>query len=384
MPRTSPALHAGLTGALAEPELKEAFTLSFLEACEEFDLLVNATCASLLCQIGGFPGAEGSAPEEVAAARSIPARAMPALRFLYAKLADAGHLALRDGRYFPGAASEAGDPRAAADALSLHHPRAAVGAEVIRVLLDEGASFFRGEKTGEEILFAPNRLPLWFRYFSNENLLYGVNNAVGAAALARALPASPGAVLEVGGGCGSAAEAALKHLGTFIARYRFTEIVPTFARRGERAARAAAFPGTQVEAGRLDMNAPWAEQGVAPGSFDAVYSVNCFHVAPDLGFVLREAHAALAPGGAVVVSECLRPSAARRPIYVELIFDFLESFTAVKTDPVLRPTHGFLTPRAWKASLEDAGFSGVTFLPDVDALAESYPDFFVGAVIARR
>jgi SAM-dependent methyltransferase len=131
------------------------------------------------------------------------------------------------------------------------------------------------------------------------------------------------------------------------------------------------------------MSAPWEPQGIAPGSYDAVYSVNCFHVAQDLGFVLAEARRALKPGGTVVVSECLRPTKSARPIYVELVFDFLESFTHVKTDPVLRPTHGFLTPAAWRASFAEAGFSSVTVLPDVDALAENYPDFFVGAVIAR-
>ena len=34
--------------------------------------------------------------------------------------------------------------------------------------------------------------------------------------------------------------------------------------------------------------------------------------------------------------------------YVELIFDFLESFTNVRTHPERRPRHGFLTPDAWR------------------------------------
>jgi len=53
-------------------------------------------------------------------------------------------------------------------------------------------------------------------------------------------------------------------------------------------------------------------------------------------FVLREAKAALKPGGAVIVSECLRPSIHDRPTHVEFVFDFLESFTNVATDPILR------------------------------------------------
>ena len=132
------------------------------------------------------------------------------------------------------------------------------------------------------------------------------------------------------------------------------------------------------------MTKPWEAQGAAPGSFDAVYSVNCFHVAPDLAAVLAEARAALAPGGWLVVSECVRPLGNAQPIYVELVFDLLESFTQVKLDPLARPTHGFLTPAAWRESLARAGFADVTFLPDAEEIAKSYPSFFVSAVAARK
>jgi SAM-dependent methyltransferase len=243
--------------------------------------------------------------------------------------------------------------------------------------------FFRGTKSGEEILFSPARLPLWIRYFSNANILYAINNTLGAEALQRVLPPGGAEVLEVGGGCGSAAEAALRRLGSNVSRWRFTELVPTFARRGERAARAAAAPGTLVEAAKLDMTKPWEEQGVAPRSFDAVYSVNCFHVAPDLGFVLAEAKAALKPGGVAVVSECVKPGAHPPPSYVDFVFNFLSSFTNVALDPVLRPNHGFLSPAAWRANFTAAGFREVTLVPDVDAVAARYPKFFVGAIAAR-
>jgi hypothetical protein len=69
---------------------------------------------------------------------------------------------------------------------------------------------------------------------------------------------------------------------------------------------------------------------------------------------------------------------------VDFVFDFLASFTDVKTDPVLRPNHGFLSPSAWRASFAAAGFHGVEVLPDVDAVAARFPKFFVGAVVARR
>ncbi len=353
-----------------------------MAATEVFDDLVNAACWRILEGIGRLPGKSGDAASRVEDASTFPPRSRAAFRYLVRKLLSAGFLTRGNHTL-----ARAGTPPRSVEALSAElasrEPQAAVGAEIVQILVDEAPAFFAGTKSGEEILFAPNRLPLWIRYFSNENVLYVVNNALGAEVLSRVVP-NGAAVLEVGGGCGSAAEAALKRLGPSLSRYRFTEIVPTFARRGERAARAAASPTTVVEAGRLDMTKPWADQGVAPGSFDAVYSVNCFHVAPDLGFVLLEAKRALRPGGAAVVSECIRPSTNDRPTHAEFIFDFLESFTAVATDPLLRPTHGFLTPDAWRRSFVAAGFPLVEVVPDVDRLALHYPDFFVGVVVARK
>jgi SAM-dependent methyltransferase len=370
-----------VSAAIEDPAIRALFTERFLAATEIYDELVDAACWKLLGDLGALPSPREERREEEVLAEH-PVHTRPALAYMIEKLADAGYL-LRRVSGLSAAGHAPASVESLAAALAAAEPDAAVGAEIVSLLADEGAAFFRGEKTGEEILFSPARLPLWIRYFSNANILYAINNTLGAEALARALP-DAASVLEIGGGCGSAAEAALTRLGTRVARWRFTELVPTFARRGERAARAAASPGTIVEAGRLDMTRPWEPQGVAPGSFDAVYSVNCFHVAPDLGFVLREAKAALRPGGVVAVSECVKPGAHPPPSYVDFVFDFLASFTQVATDPVLRPNHGFLSPAAWRASFAEAGFRDVTVLPDVDAVAAQFPRFFVGAVVARR
>ena len=99
---------------------------------------------------------------------------------------------------------------------------------------------------------------------------------------------------------------------------------------------------------------------------------------------LREARAALKPGGVVVVSECVRPGTNPPPSYVDFVFNFLASFTNVSLDPIFRPNHGFLSPTAWRANFTAAGFPDVTLVPDVDAVAARYPKFFVGAVVARR
>ena len=424
-----------VSAALDDPGIRALFTERFLVATEIYDALVNAACWRLLGDIGALPG-PGETRDEEEILLSVPSQARTVLRYMIEKLADAGFLrrvsergaavaapalpeAAEDLLRRSGGATASGVASTPPDAsaplnllrkssitvslaetpeamngppsvgslaaeLASVEPDAAVGAEIVSLLADEGAAFLRGEKSGEEILFSPVRLPLWIRYFSNANILYAINNTLGAETLTRVLPASGAEVLEIGGGCGSAAEAALHRLGPRVSRWRFTELVPTFARRGERAARAAAGPGTLVEAAKLDMTKPWEAQGVLPGSFDAVYSVNCFHVAPDLGFVLSEAKAALKPGGVAVVSECVKPGAHPPPSYVDFVFDFLSSFTDVTLDPVLRPNHGFLSPAAWRASFSAAGFCDIEVFPDVDAVAERFPRFFVGALVARR
>jgi len=410
-----------VVGAISDDGVRALFSQRFLVATEIYDELVNAACLRIFEEVGR----EFSAEEE------LPEHARPALRYVIEKLThggflgkaeDEGFLGEKNGGFLrkvsdagtagigpaiPGAgapfhllrkydvarapksaslggSSSSSSVESLAAELAETEPGAAVGAEIVSLLAAEAPDFFRGRKSGEEILFSPARLPLWIRYFSNANILYAINNTLGAETLARVLPAAGAEVLEIGGGCGSAAEAALQRLGPFVSRWRFTELVPTFARRGERAARAAAAPGTVVEAAKVDMTKPWEAQGIAPASFDAVYSVNCFHVAPDLGFVLREARAALKPGGVAVVSECVKPGTNPPPSYVDFVFNFLTTFTNVTLDPVLRPNHGFLSPTAWRANFAAAGFGDVTLVPDVDAVAARYPKFFVGAVVARR
>lgn len=393
-----------VVGAISDDAVRALFSQRFLVATEIYDELVDAACWKILGDIGARPALGEMREEEVLA--EYAERTHPALRYMIEKLVDARyflrrvsdatvsggapallnaeapiHLLRKNTLALTGAQPETVE--SLATELATTEPDAAVGGEIVTLLAAEAPEFFRGRKTGEEILFSPVRLPLWIRYFSNANILYAINNTLGAETLSRVLPKQGAEILEVGGGCGSAAEAALRRLGARVALWRFTELVPTFARRGERAARAAASAETRVEAAKLDMTKPWEAQGVGPGSFDAVYSVNCFHVAPDLAFVLGQAKAALKPGGVVVVSECVKPGAHPPPSYVDFVFNFLTSFTDVKVDPVLRPNHGFLSPAAWRASFLAAGFRDVTFVPDLDAVAARYPKFFVGAIAAR-
>jgi SAM-dependent methyltransferase len=323
--------------------------------------------------------------EDIAEARGFAPAFAPALRWLLARLA-AADLLVRDGARHRLAA-----PLPAP-------PLAALRAEILAVdptyapplaLLDEAAALYprvaRGEVDGERALFL--RATLWVAYFNNANPYYALNNRVSARAAADRLPAARARVLEVGAGLGSAAEALLGELDAAgrlgsLAAYHATEPVVFFRRRAERML-AAAWPGVPLASAALDVSAPWGDQGVAPASVDLVWGVNVFHLARRLDATLREAWAALAPGGWLVCGEGLRPGPAT-PVGAELPFQLLRSFTDVELDPVTRPTPGFLTAELWHAALDRTGFTDVTLVPDALRLRALYPGFIAAAICGRR
>jgi len=249
-------------------------------------------------------------------------------------------------------------------------------------------AFLRGEVPGEEVLFSPRRLRLWIDYFSNANRLYAVNNRVGAFAVEQWVPGDGGVLLELGGGLGSGALAVLERLEMAgrldaIREYRFTEFVPAFLRRGQQALRARYPERSSLFFGALDMNRPFADQGIAPESVRVVYAVNTLHVAHDLDFTLGEVRRALEPGGRLIVSECVRPY-PRHAIYAEFIFNLLETFRSPRLHPLYRPSGGFLTPEQWQKAIRSAGFVDTQMSPDIMRIQQEVPDFYTAAIGATR
>jgi len=372
---------------LAEEGLgPELFNPTQHVACELVEAyateLAVELCATLdLAPLFGAPATATSVRE----ARGWAAAIAPGLEWVFARLAAAGLLV----RTAAGACRLAGSPLAS--------ERAAIRARGLEIdpsyapayeLLDEAAAAFpaiaRGETTGERALLG--KMGLWIRYFDNRNTYYALNNRVTAAAVATRLP-DGGRVLEVGAGLGSATEALLETLARqgslgCIAAYRATEPVAFFARRAQRIL-TGLHPDVPLVFAPLDINVPWTSQGIAPASQAVVWGVNVFHLAHDLDAVLREARAALAPGGWLVAGEGMRP-AADEVVGAELPFRLLESFTGVRLDPVHRPTPGFLTAEQWLAAFGRAGFREVRAVPDVVRLRAYYPGMLAAAVCGRQ
>jgi SAM-dependent methyltransferase len=255
-------------------------------------------------------------------------------------------------------------------------------------LLDAAAAAYpavaKGELSGEDAIFGGGNAALWLTYFHNGNPLYVINNAVGALAAVKRLADKTGLrILELGAGTGSATESLLQILAEHspacnIERYLVTEPSPFLRRRCERQLKAK-FRQIPLEFLALDIDRAWDAQGAARTGFDLVYAVNTLHIARDLGYSLREARATLAAGGWLVAGECVRPFPGQ-PIYIELVFQLLDSFTQVLTDREYRPNPGFLTSEQWRLALQRAGFGQVQVTPDQERIRRVYSHFFVGAV----
>jgi SAM-dependent methyltransferase len=336
----------------------------------------------------------GTATEIVARARLDAERAPVPVDWMLRHLGARGQVergAARDGRvavYRLRGSLPALDPATLADEQARHDPSGLPAYALAGTVARDYPAFLRGQVAGEAVLFSPTRLRLWLDYFSNDSALYAVSNRVAAIALAEWLPRPTGPILELGGGLGSGSLAALETLDAAgrlddIEEFRFTELVPAFQRRGQ-AMVGGRFPGAAwLTFASLDMNQPFAPQGVSPGSMRAIYAVNTVHVARDLGATLAEAYRTLTPGGRLVLGECVRPFPGQT-VYAEFIFNLMETFRAPHLHPIWRPNGGFLTPEQWILALEAAGFVDVRLLPDIQRIRDGFPLFYAAAVGAAR
>jgi SAM-dependent methyltransferase len=392
---TEAAETAQALGRELPPSLAAAFGPSFIRSSGLYDEFIDRLALRVV-RASGLEAAARDAghPEELAArARLEPQRALRSIEWMLRRLAARGIVessAAGEGprRFRLCGAPPDLDPAPVHDLQRRVDPSWLPSYALAATVAHDYAQFLRGERTGEEILFSPSRLRLWADFFSNENSHYAVTNLVGAAAVEEWWSPRPAIILELGGGLGSAATALLQRLRSSphwanVLEYRFTEFVPAFLRRGQHALQMRFPDASRLRFAPLDMNLRFAEQGVAPASLSLVYAVNTLHVARDLDFTLREVFDALAPGGQLVISECVRHSAGQT-IAVEFIFNLMQTFRSPILQSTYRPNGGFLTPAQWGAAMEAARFRDVKVLPDFERVAARFPDFCVAAIGATR
>ena len=376
------------------PPLIDVFNPDVMCSHLLFDELVHRLTLNVCAESGLAEAASdwGTVDEMVARSGFDPGPATAAVGSILRHLATRGVLARQEAAGGPRFRAEHElpvlDPAVVRAEQQRHDPACLPSYVIAETAARDYPAFLRGKRSGEDILLAPTRLPLWVAYFSNGNLLYAVNNRVGAVAVEAWMPPAVGAILEIGGGCASGTSALLERLATVgrlgdVARYRFTELVPAFLRRGQRNVEERFSAASCLSFEPLDMNRPFGEQGIARASVSIVYAVNTLHVAHDFAFTLAEVRRVLEPGGQLIISECVRPFPGQT-LYPEFVFNLMATFRAPKLHPEYRPNGGFLTTGQWASALEAAGFVDVRVLPDIASIRDVFPTFYAAAIGATR
>jgi SAM-dependent methyltransferase len=378
---------------LLPAELLPIFDDTFVESCDRYETYIAGLTRQVFETTGlrSALGAPATLAEALQRAGLDPHVASVPVRWILERLGLVGNVRVEGGgdsrRYTLVDGRPGPDPDHLYAEQERRDPQAIPSYDIARLAAGQYPAVLRGEQSGEQALFAADHMTAWSRYFDNANELYAPGNMLGAMACDAALTARGGAVLELGGGLGSAASALCARLAErgharAITAYRFSELSLPFLRRAQKSLRAA-YPDMTFAFARLDMNRPFQEGGVAPREYALVHAVNALHVAHDLGFTLAEIRTALSPDGVLVATECIRPFAGQ-PIYIEFVFNLLESFQHPRLVPDWRPNGGFLTPEQWALALGANGFRDVEFFPDVRSIRDAYPSFIVAAITARR
>ena len=279
------------------------------------------------------------------------------------------------------------DPNEILVAQQAHDPTCLPSYSIAALAADQYPAVLRGQISGEQALFGPEGISAWVKYFANTNPLYAISNTVGAITAQRSLAGFPGAILELGGGLGSGAQAILDRLAPSgpakdISCYHFTEISPLFLKRAERTL-SPSKARCEFVFSRLNIDRPFSEADVAPKTYALVYGVNVLHVAVDLEATLHEIRECLQPGGTLVIAECVRPF-PDIPLHLELVFNLLASFRDPVLVPEWRPNGGFLTTEQWTAAFAANGFDDVRCYPDIANIRDSYPSFSIAAITGKR
>ncbi len=261
--------------------------------------------------------------------------------------------------------------------------------QLMRIVADDYPLFFKGKKTGIEILFAKDRAHYWDAYFGNVYSAYTAYNEFGAllASEVIALKEHP-LILEIGAGTGGATEKLLdllkkRDLLSRMSQYIYSDISPLFLRTGNKVLMRYLGPDMDYDLFKVDFNKSFTNQKIKEESVDVVYGVNALHVSKNLLQTLNSIKEILKPEGYLVVCEVIR-SQKNKPLFLELIFNILDSYTQVDIDPDYRFSHGFLTFEEWKRALEIAGYAKVEIYDNVCGNSQEKQEIIAGVIVGQK
>lgn len=162
-------------------------------------------------------------------------------------------------------------------------------------------------------------------------------------------------ILEVGGGTGLLTRQLLSIAGLSRVNYYFTDIGEYFINKAKQDPD---FSGLHFRV--FDISRSPSEQGLQPGSFDAVLGLNVVHATKDIAGTLGNLKKLLVQDGVVLLIE-----ACKRLRWVDMVWGLAEGWWYFE-DSSLRTKSPIIHAYAWERAFRAAGFNEACAFPQSD------------------
>lgn len=178
------------------------------------------------------------------------------------------------------------------------------------------------------------------------------------ARLARQAEGRPFRILEVGGGNAIMTGLIAERLAASGAdvEYVFTDIGRTFVTTAEARARERGYRFMSFRT--FDISRDPAEQGLEPGSFDAVIGLDVVHATPSIRDTVGHLTALLAEGGLMCLVE-----SSRTYRWNDMVWGLAEGWWMFTDGELRNHNSPLLSTAGWEMALANSGFSAVTAFP---------------------
>ncbi|NEZ65368.1 SDR family NAD(P)-dependent oxidoreductase [Leptolyngbyaceae cyanobacterium CCMR0082] len=230
----------------------------------------------------------------------------------------------------------------------------------------------RGHTLITDILFPAGAVNKMEVLYKDNSIAHFFNTAlaeVAAAWLQQRLDVDPQAqirILEIGAGTGGTTSTVLPHLAPFkqaIATYCYTDISNSFLMD---AAQRYGATHPYLEYKICDIEQPLAAQGLEVGTYDLVIATNVLHATHSMGNTVRNAKAALAENGVLLLNEM-----TAKTVFATLIFGLIDGWSLAQDTHLRIPGSPGLTPAAWRQLLAETGFKHIQLpVPSAQPLAQ--------------
>lgn len=220
-----------------------------------------------------------------------------------------------------------------------------------------------GKSAATDVLFPNSSMELVEGIYKSNPVADYFNDVVAEAALhvvRQCVQENPKAqirILEIGAGTGGTSAGVLAKLAvykTHIAEYCYTDLSKMFLLHAQKEY-GPSYPFLTYRT--FNVEQALAQQGVDAGQYDLVIAANVLHATRNMRTTVRNAKAALKPGGWLLLNEI-----SNGALFTHLTFGLLEGWW-LYDDPGIRiPGSPALSPESWQQLLEREGFGAIGFL----------------------